>query len=113
MFRYGVVWWFGLDEHVRAKPKINSIISNVKQRRGRVGELQLDKSLHTAGYGRRVCSQSEMEINHISLKCPLRRDTMGSLQPKGNFMPLSVDVMHHPVLFSPPLPLTVKIVTKK
>ena len=43
----------------------------------------------------------EMEINHISLKCLLRRDTMGSLQPKGNFMLLSMAIVHHPVLFFP------------
>jgi len=54
----------------------------------------------------------EMEINCSSLKCLLRRDTTGSLQPKGNFMLLLVDGVYHPVLFSPSLPLTVKIVMK-
>lgn len=55
----------------------------------------------------------EMEINHISLECPLRKDTMGSLQPKGNFMLLSMDVGHHLMLFFLPLPHTVKIAINK
>lgn len=99
------VLWFRLEEHLKGKPKITSVTSNVKQRCGPVAACGWTTTRQATAHSWvwYTCVQPVWDGNKPhQLKVPIKEGhTMSSLKPKGNFTLLSMDVVHHPVLFLP------------